>query len=122
MKPIDRKRELVAQAAIHRQRVAESREILIAGLRPGTLVKGAGGLALAGLALLRTRKQENSEPAGLAALLPLALPLVMRGMSMLGKKVSAPKLTTRKLLAVGVLGAVSAFALKKAIARKRSKP
>lgn len=122
MKPIDRKRELVAQAAIHRQRVAEARQNLIAGLRPGTLAKGAGAVALAGLALLRSRKEESA-PAGLAALLPLAAPLALRGLAFLGKKVSTPKPTMRKVLTVGALGALAAFAVRKTIAaRKRNQP
>jgi hypothetical protein len=119
MKPIDRKRELVAQAAIHRQRVAEARETLVAGLRPGTLVKGVGGLALAGLALLRNRKEENA-PVGMAALLPIAAPLALRGLSFLGQKVKPSKPTMGKLLIVGALGALTAFAVNKAAARKRA--
>jgi hypothetical protein len=118
MKPIDRKRELVAQAAIHRQRVAEARETLIAGFRPATLAKGVGGLALAGLAFLRSRKEESA-PGGLAALLPLAAPLALRGLSFLNKKAPLPKPSIRKLLVVGALGALTAFAAKKAVARYR---
>lgn len=119
MKPIDRKLELVAQAAIHRQRVAQARQSLAAGLHPGVLVKGAGGLALAALALLRNRKSDSA-PAGMAALLPLAAPLALRGLSLLGK-VNASKPTVRKLLIVGAVGALTAFAIKKAVARRRAK-
>ncbi|TCS35607.1 hypothetical protein EDC30_11075 [Paucimonas lemoignei] len=120
MKPIDRKQELVAQAAIHRQRVEQARETLVAGIRPATLMKGVGGLALTGLALLRSRKEEPS-PAGLTSLLPVLAPLALKGISLVGKKAKSPKPTMRQLLLVGALGAVTAFAVKKAVARRRAK-
>lgn len=120
MKPIDRKQELVAQAAIHRQRVEEARETLIAGMRPGTLVKGVGGLALAGLALLRSRKEEH-EPPGLAALLPVFAPLALKGLSFIGGKVKPSKPTMRQLLLVGAVGALATFAVKKVVSRRRAR-
>lgn len=120
MKPIDRKQELVAQAAIHRQRVEEARETLIAGMRPGTLIKGVGGLALTGLALLRSRKEEP-QSSGLTGLLPALAPLALQGLSFLGKKVKPSRPTIRQLLLVGAVGALTTFAVKKAVARRRAK-
>lgn len=120
MKPIDRKQELVAQAAIHRQRVEEARETLIAGMRPGTLLKGVGGLALTGLALLRSRKEEEAQ-SSLAALLPVFAPLALRGLSFLGKKAKPPRPTMRQLLLVGAVGALTTFAVKKVMSRRRAR-
>lgn len=120
MNPSDRKQQLVAQAALHRQRMSQASQAVSAGLHPGALIKGAGGLALAGLALWRNKKS-GAAPAGVAALLPLAAPLAMRALSLLGH-IKAPS-TARKLLVVGVLGAVAAFAFKSSAKRsaKRNK-
>ncbi len=123
MKP-DRKQELVAQAALHRRRMGQARQEIADGLQPGALAKGAGGLALAGLSLLRSKKGGGA-PAGLAALLPLAAPLAMRGLALLGKSkapaagVSQSGSRLRKLLAVGALGALAAYAVKKVGGRGR---
>ncbi|WP_147383982.1 hypothetical protein [Noviherbaspirillum sedimenti] len=117
MNPTDRKQALVAQAALHRQRMAQAGQAVSAGLHAGALVKGAGGLALAGLALLRSKKGGGAGAGGMAALLPLAAPLAMRGLSFLGRiKPSGP--TVRKLLTVAALGALAAFAVKRATATK----
>lgn len=115
MNPSDRKQQLVAQAALHRQRMAQASQAVSAGLHPGALIKGAGGLALAGLALWRNQKSGVAS-AGVAALLPLAAPLAMRALSLLGH-LKPPGSTARKLLAVGVLGAVAAFAFKRSVKR-----
>ncbi|QAU32827.1 hypothetical protein [Janthinobacterium sp. 17J80-10] len=117
MKPTDQKQALVAQAARHRQGMVQAGHALAEGLHPGALVQAVGGLALTGLALLRNKKSGVAS-GGMAALLPLALPVAMRGLSLLGRfKPSGP--TTRKLLAAGALGALAAFALKRASARRR---
>lgn len=119
MNPTDHKQALVAQAARHRQRMAQAGHALADGMHPGALVKGIGGLALTGLALLRN-KNSGGAAAGAAGLLPLALPLAMRGLSLLGRfRPSGP--TTRKLLAVGALGALAAFAIKSAQKRASAK-
>lgn len=117
MKPTDRKQALVAQAALHRQRMAQAGEAFVAGLRPGALVKGAGGLALAGLSLLRNKKGAGAAATGVAAFLPLAAPLAMRGLSLLGR-FKAPGPTARKLLAVAALGALAAFVVKRVSATR----
>lgn len=119
MKTTDQKQALVAQAAQHRQRMAQAGHDLAEGMHPGALVQGIGGLALTGLALLRNKKGGGGVAAGgMAALLPLALPVAMRGLALLGRfKPAGP--TARKLLAVGALGALAAFAFKRASAKRR---
>ena len=119
MKPIDHKQALVAQAALHRRRMTQASHVLADSLHPGALVKGAGGLALAGLAFLRNGKG-GGVSGGVAGLLPLALPVAMRGLSLLSR-LKPSRSATRKLLAVGVLGAVAAFALKRAGAKRSGK-
>jgi len=118
MKTTDRKQELVAQAALHRQRMAQASVAIAAGMHPGVLLRGAGSLALSGLALLRN--SGGVGPAGLAALLPLVAPLAQRGLSLLGA-VKTARPAVRKLLAVGVLGAVAAYAVKKLTTARRGR-
>lgn len=117
MKRSDQKQYLVAQAAQHRHRMAQAGHVLAEGVRPSALAKGIGGLALAGLALLRSKKA-GAASGGVAALAPLAIPVAMRALSLLGRvKPGAP--AARKLLAVGALGALAAFAIRRAGARRR---
>ncbi len=134
-----RKQQLLAQAAQHRLHLGQARQAVSEGMHSGALAKAGLGVGLAALAMLRAPKRRRSDdvPArtGIAALLPFAAPLAMRGLSLLsrlrlpgggkagpGDATGTPPASGRgrtgKIVAAGLLGVAAAYAVKAAL-RKR---
>jgi len=83
MNNADRKRQLIAQGRIYRAEVMHEKEAVREGLHPESMTRRImSQVALAGLAALRARSG-----IGLPGLnLGTALPVVIRGVSMLAKR------------------------------------
>ncbi|RJG07550.1 hypothetical protein D3870_17510 [Noviherbaspirillum cavernae] len=109
LSPAERKQLLIAQGAAFRSEITRSRQIARAGLRPESLASDAfNHLASTAMAAFGGRSG-----AGFAGLdLPTILPLVVSGIAALSKR-SLLKPLAGGALAIGLLGAVATFVLRK---------
>jgi len=109
--PADRKKQLIAQGAVHRAEVLRAKQMTRAGLRPDSLARGALR-QLAGVALEVVGKKTGIGLAGSGAqtLLPL---LLSAGSALLRNKSSLRKPLLRGALIAGSVAAVVVFFSKK---------
>ena len=111
MKPVDRKKQLIAQGAVYRAEVLHAKQMTRVGLHPDSLARGALH-QVAGVALSMIGKKAGIGLAGAGAqtLLPL---LLSAGSALLRKKSQLKPLLRGSLIAGGVAAVAVFFAKKK---------
>lgn len=110
MNPADRKKQLIAQGAVHRVEVLHAKQMTRAGLRPDSLARGALR-QLAGVALAVAGKKTGIGLAGADA--QTLLPLLLSAGSAFLRKKSLRKPLLQGVLIAGSVAAVAVFFSKK---------
>lgn len=113
--PAERKRRLIAQGALFRANSVQCKEALREGLRPQALVQGALGQALSAAsgAIVSRDGQGGAPRIDFEKVLPLAL----TGISALSKRKKLVKPALGTALALGAVGALTAYMGKRKSAR-----
>jgi len=107
----DRKKQLIAQGAVHRAEVLHAKQMMRAGLRPDSLARGAfRQLAGVALALVGKKTGIGLAGAGVQTLLPL---LLSAGSALLRNKSLRKPLLRGVLIAGGVVAVAVVFSKKK---------
>ena len=110
MNNADRKRQLIAQGRIYRAEVMHAKEVVGEGLRPESMTRRImSQVALTGLAALRARSG-----IGLPGLnLGTALPLVLRGVSVLAKRKTLIKPLLKSTVIAGTVAGIIALLVRR---------
>lgn len=106
MNNADRKRQLIAQGRIYRAEVMHAKEVVQEGLHPESMTRRImSQVALAGLAALRARSGIALPGLNLGT----ALPLVLRGVSMLAKRKTLIKPLLKSTVVAGTVAGIIAL-------------
>jgi len=108
--PADRKKQLIAQGAVHRAEVLHAKQTMRAGLRPDSLARGALR-QLAGVVLAVVGKKTGIGLAGAGA--QTLLPLLLSAGSALLRNKSLRKPLLRGALIAGSVATAAVFFSKK---------